>query len=322
MSSCSLASAISSFFSTVSLVSWICAQMPQIYTNYTTKSAEGISPLFLLLWFMGDFLSFTSCLLNDVVLPFQVYLSLFFICNDLALCYQYYYYNSVYPRKHMHKLASGGPVDDIDAHGVSHIADVHSQANAIHIRPKAGEVSESMSLSPSEESASSSFGSIGQTKRPGVTKVAAVSAFVHSGVANAMAISQDTEHSNFISTQAVGLFLAWCCTAVYVSSRLPQLYKNYKRKSVDGISPLLFGSALMGNLTYTISILTSCEFLLDSNKTAFFWRQLPYILGSSGTVVFDVAYFYQRYIYRNAGRNSSEMGLQPWDSNESRPEEW
>lgn len=321
MDNCSQVANVSSFFSTVSLLSWICAQMPQIFTNYKTKSAEGISPLFLLLWFMGDFLSFTSCLLNDVVLKFQVYLSLFFICNDLTLCYQYYYYNSVYPRKNLETISSSTePEEPVLSEGVSKIADVHSSTNHIHIRGHTNHDTETLSLSQSEGSESSSFGSTGRTKKAGFSSMAAVGTFINAGVANAMAIPKDGEVTT-LSKESLGLFLAWCCTAVYVSSRCPQLYKNYKRKSVDGISPLLFGSALIGNLTYTLSILTSCDFVEDSNKTQFFWRQLPYILGSSGTVVFDIAYFYQRYLYRDY-RLGGPVMLESWESIESRGEQW
>lgn len=331
MPSCSEALAVSHFFSTVSLLSWICAQMPQIYTNYKTKLAEGILPLFLLLWFMGDFLSFTSCLLNDVVLKFQVYLSLFFICNDITLCYQYYYYNSVYPRQHMQLAGIHAENETETSQGFSHVSSVHLATNTIHIRSHT-DATETLNLSQSEGSELSSFGSVTNPPNPKTSKLAAAGLLAHASVANALAPSEDfvstvsatissaASAASAASTESLGLFLAWCCTAVYVSSRCPQLWKNYKRKSVDGISPLLFGSALVGNLTYTCSILTSCEFVSDPNKTQFFWRQLPYILGSSGTVVFDMAYFYQRYIYRNSGTESSVMGLQPWEDSEER--EW
>lgn len=307
MSGCSTASSVSSFLSYLSLVSWICAQLPQIYTNYSSKSAEGISPMFLLLWFMGDFLSFTSCLLSDVVLQFQVYLSLFFLCNDFTLCYQYYYYNSVYPRKYPTRSLE----PETETVGVSHMAEYHT-ANSIHIR---SHPEETQSLSQSDGSASSSYNSV-DGKRQSFAKVATIGTMLNAGVSSAMALQPESELV-FLSKSTLGLVLAWGCTVVYVSSRCPQLYKNYLRKSVDGVSPLLFGSALVGNITYTLSILTSCAFLYDSNKVDFFWRQLPYILGSSGTVVFDIAYFYQRHIYRNAGSYSNVVGLEPWDSIES-----
>ena len=72
---------------------------------------------------------------------------------------------------------------------------------------------------------------------------------------------------------------------------MSSIIQNYKRKSVDGISPLLFASALMGNLTYTLSILTSCEFAFGSNRQDFILKELPYILGSAGTIVLILAIF-------------------------------
>lgn len=334
------ASGVSELFSTLSLTSWICAQLPQIIANYRTKSAEGISPLFLLLWFLGDFLSFSSCLLNDAALNFQVYLSMFFLANDLTLCYQYYYYNSVYPRKHFHSLSQ----NDMESQpqsayiGATHSTEIHDQMGAIHIR-QTGHMgkpirdsfnannteiatkeavptpSSSLSSCDDDKATSRGFGSTGTSPKLG--KMAATAGMLlHTGVTQALA----TESTNGVLVssykETLGLVLAWGCTCVYVSSRCPQLYKNYLRKSVDGISPLLFGSALLGNLAYTLSVLTSCEFVSSDNRMEFFWKQLPYLLGSSGTILFDIAYFYQRYIYRESGRDSTEMGLQPWEEEE------
>jgi hypothetical protein len=36
----------------LSILSWLCAQLPQIITNYQNSSIEGLSPLFLTNWFM------------------------------------------------------------------------------------------------------------------------------------------------------------------------------------------------------------------------------------------------------------------------------
>lgn len=308
MPSCE-ASGLSEFFSTVSLVSWICAQLPQIISNYKNKTAEGISPLFLLLWFMGDFLSFTSCLLNDAALNFQIYLSLFFLANDITLCTQYYYYVSVYPRRRYLRVANHISREDntIDRRG----ADTKTTAIDIHSVPDLkGANGEPTSFSSLSSSEAKSFGSMEQTASVG--QILATSAVINAGVTNAFSTEVTILTASTSKTEVLALVLAWACTCVYVCSRCPQLYKNYKRKSVDGISPLLFGSALVGNLTYTISVLTSCEFLSAPNKSEFFWKQLPYLIGSSGTIVFDAAYFYQRYLYRFAGRDSMVIGLQPW----------
>lgn len=100
-------------------------------------------------------------------------------------------------------------------------------------------------------------------------------------------------------SDTLGVTLAWMCTIVYMLLRAPQLYHNWQRKSVDGLSPVLFTAALLGNVFYTMSILTDCQFRLPGpERWLFFVKELPYILGSSGTVMFDAAYFYQRWLYR------------------------
>ncbi|KAG5422190.1 hypothetical protein I9W82_001285 [Candida metapsilosis] len=301
MVSCSTFSFISSSFSVISCTSWIFAQLPQIITNYKLKSAEGISPSFLLLWFLGDFLSFTSCLMNDAVLNFQLYLSIFFLCNDVTLCFQYYYYNSVYPRT---VPSIYQPVVQVTSEEAADNKDVSIHNEGLVIKHKHNREHQSLN----DGSASSSYDS---TEESGsVLKNIAVAAVLNTGRASALSINSDSTNTAITSW---GLVLAWGCTFVYCSSRCPQLYKNYKRKSVEGISPMLFGSALLGNLAYTLSILTSCAFVYGENRADFIYKELPYIIGSSGTIVFDAAYFYQKYLYRYSGRNTSVMSLEPWE---------
>lgn len=308
MSDCLLLG-ISRLFSLISLISWICAQLPQIYTNYTTKSAEGISPAFLLLWFSGDFLSFLSCFLSDTTLKFQLYLSLFFLCNDITLCYQYYYYISVYSGKYLKENLeneqnySGNSI----VSSCSKTAEVHSSIGALHPRTH--------SIDPA--STSPDPGTFGSTPN-GLDKNISMNQVVTSAILNAGAVKAMTDGAVDVASvvsfkQHLSTFLAWGCTLVYVSSRIPQLLKNYERKSVEGMSPLLFSSALSGNLFYTLSILTSCDFLTSPNKHDYFMKQLPYILGSSGTIIFDMVYFYQRRIYKPIDLLRLEMGFENWE---------
>lgn len=116
--------------------------------------------------------------------------------------------------------------------------------------------------------------------------------------------SFSSSSSSSSSSYKIGRIIAWCCTFIYLSSRIPQLYKNYQRKSVSGINCILFASAVLGNLTYTLSILSSSDFIYNSNKLKFFINELPYILGSSGTIIFDLIYFYQRSLF---GENNSDF---------------
>ncbi|KAG8807290.1 hypothetical protein FRC17_004532 [Serendipita sp. 399] len=60
----------------------------------------------------------------------------------------------------------------------------------------------------------------------------------------------------------IGRISAWACTTLYLTSRLPQIWKNqlplkYTRKSVQGLSLALFVFAFLGNTFYVASILSS-----------------------------------------------------------------
>ncbi|KAJ9119676.1 hypothetical protein QFC22_003386 [Naganishia vaughanmartiniae] len=61
--------------------------------------------------------------------------------------------------------------------------------------------------------------------------------------------------SNSHYQRVIGRASAWICTTLYLTSRLPQIWKNYTRKSVEGLSILLFVFAFMGNATYVGSIM-------------------------------------------------------------------
>lgn len=81
--------------------------------------------------------------------------------------------------------------------------------------------------------------------------------------------------------QILGRISAWTCTTLYLTSRLPQIWKNvrtfsassllflislsqFARKSVEGLSMYLFIFAFLGNTFYVLSILSSPR--LDAPK--------------------------------------------------------
>ena len=132
----------------------------------------------------------------------------------------------------------------------------------------------------------SSYDSINDNDNGSIIKKSIVGAILNTGHAVALPISTETfckRDTEDKSTSSVGLYLAWGCT-----------------------------------LVYTLSILTSCEFAFGSNRQDFILKELPYILGSAGTIVFDIGYFYQKYLYRNSGRNTSAMTLESWSDIETR----
>ncbi|KAF9081650.1 hypothetical protein BGX23_000608, partial [Mortierella sp. AD031] len=106
----------------------------------------------------------------------------------------------------------------------------------------------------------------------------------------------------------LGRIFAWICTVFYLSSRMPQLWKNFTRKSVQGLSILMFFWAAMGNLSYTLSILNSADAVNPETRRKFLLEAVPYVLGSSGTLMFDVSIFCQWLYYTGKLR---VLGLRP-----------
>jgi uncharacterized protein with PQ loop repeat len=92
----------------------------------------------------------------------------------------------------------------------------------------------------------------------------------------------------------VGRFFAWVCAILYLASRVPQLYRNARRRSVEGLSMALFFFAFMGNFTYMLGIFANPHATRASMLEA-----VPYILGSGGTLIFDGAIFVQYAIFNS-----------------------
>lgn len=112
--------------------------------------------------------------------------------------------------------------------------------------------------------------------------------------------------------QLIGRISAWCCTTLYLTSRLPQIWKNvswrlptiiantpqFQRKSVEGLSILLFVFAFLGNVTYVLSIVLVPA--PEGEYSHYLLRALPYLLGSGGTLMFDLTIMVQSVVYGSA----------------------
>lgn len=104
----------------------------------------------------------------------------------------------------------------------------------------------------------------------------------------------------FIPTFILGDFFAWSSTFIFLSSRLPQILLNYKRRSVDGLSFVTFFNIIIANQLFLASVLIPLiDIETGSSRTVYFIKNLPWILGSSLTTVFDIIMFIQFLTYKN-----------------------
>lgn len=118
---------------------------------------------------------------------------------------------------------------------------------------------------------------------------------------NNQSLTTTSSNDSFELTQDnliwIGRVFAWSCTSLYLMSRIPQLLKNRRRQSVEGLSASLFIFAVGGNLTYASSILSHPGQTVDSLLEA-----LPYLIGSAGTLMFDFSIFCQFLFYKKADK--------------------
>lgn len=96
---------------------------------------------------------------------------------------------------------------------------------------------------------------------------------------------------------------SWTCTVLYMTSRLPQIWTNHIRRSVAGLSVLLFAAAFAGNALYTISILANPR-AVGEGSSAYLKESTPFLLGSGGTLIFDLVIMAQTWAFRVPERTS------------------
>ena len=88
-----------------------------------------------------------------------------------------------------------------------------------------------------------------------------------------------------------GEAFGYASVVFYIGSRFAQIARNYKRKSVEGLSTTMFVFAVLANLTYAAAI------ILAGNDQETIMSRLPWLMGSLGTVSLDIIIFIQSFLY-------------------------
>ncbi|CAO3626673.1 unnamed protein product [Cunninghamella blakesleeana] len=320
----------------LSILFWLNAQLPQVIENYKRGSSEGLSIKFLSIWLAGDSTNLIGCILTNQ-LPFQKYLGIYFVFIDICLLTQYIYYTKWrrQPKKknrvihyENESLPSNilsafqhpsvqtpllippnsiledelGPYSTSSSPGKWYTFDdilkipSNSSSNNSHL-------SSSVNSSKSKAFLAIMFFGFQLTRSTFVTNNYNPNNDNNNDMMMIHSMINEGNNDTFfqsLDTVAIGRIFAWVCTCLYLMSRIPQIRKNIKRRSVEGLSPSLFVFAALGNLTYTVSILLHPGHTRDSLMEA-----IPYLIGSAGTLTFDAAIFIQFLWY------SKKKSLQP-----------
>lgn len=114
-----------------------------------------------------------------------------------------------------------------------------------------------------------------------------------------LSTSDSNQVRAFTNKEIIGFTIGSVSSVLYLCSRLPQIFTNFKRKSTEGVSYFLFALVILGNTTYGLSVLLKNP---DGGQgeSSYMIHHLPWLIGSLGTLTLDVIISFQFFIYRNS----------------------
>jgi len=239
-------------------------QVPQLFENYRQKSAQGISLTFLCVWFVGDVANLIGALWARLV-PTVIALAIYFCIADTILIAQCVYYNTINAREDARlRQASTATVDEEEPllgrrtslNSESNIGLPGSRRRKSSAASKRVSGTEGQHLPKISEDPLDISGSAGKEWAKNLAAVFMICAVGASGWAiawqtrvwlpvaegNATGDGKPTP----LGAEIVGYFSAIC----YLGARIPQIVKNARERSCDGLSLLFFLLSVLGNLTY------------------------------------------------------------------------
>lgn len=298
--------ALSGVSSSTSLACWIVLLLPQLIEQWKVKSSDGISLGFIVIWFIGDLANLIGSLWANL-LPGVILLAVWFCFADGLLITSYIYYQNLNkklvnghgPRhKHRHGSASsatsaGGSQNDPTQPLLN-----GRRRGSSNGRRKSSLRRRRDSLTSIVDAPVTAKGSIlTQYVLPLVFVFAAglVGYFFSSGEVP----EPPTDDDDGLATGP--LVLGYLSAALYLGARIPQIYQNHKKRSVEGLSLLFFIFAMLGNITYSGGI------LFYRSDLHYIVLYLPWLLGSLGTIFEDIIIMIQFYVYNTARGSDSAI---------------
>lgn len=328
---CDISSEVSFGLGIVSLLCWGIAEIPQIITNFQTKSGHGVSLALLLTWVLGDVFNLVGCILEPVTLPTQLYTALLYTATTLVLVFQTIYYDYRNRRKNKQSFDDPGKESTDEKKPLDPKRDVSDTLAKPIFTSGARMDMRYMSARSMANSGSSPYSGVSylrtsksgppniatalhycsseddgdDTKNQKFNKTTAITiptctgygTFLISAVglpsqAKAMALYAQSTLQQQTGPNHFGMVLGWIMAAIYMGGRLPQIYLNIQRGNVEGLNPLMFIFALVANATYVGSILArSIEWYMIKANA-------PWLLDAAVCVLLDLLIIVQFVYYK------------------------
>jgi uncharacterized protein with PQ loop repeat len=247
-------------------------QVPQLIENYKSGSADGISLAFLTVWFIGDITNLAGALWAGLV-PTVIALAIYFCFADLVLISQCVYYNMKNSRRE--RKTSTRSTDSVEAPLLGRrdssnnigLPGSHRRDSVASRRRRASSLPTIMDV---EEG-----GSEWVKNTLSVFGICAVGAAGwaiawKTGVWAPQPTPDDAAGSD---TPLGASILGYASAVCYLGARIPQIIKNQRERSCEGLSLLFFMLSLLGNATYgagvsLVRILVSNNLLIRDRSSS------------------------------------------------------
>lgn len=256
------------------------------------------------MWLVGDILNVAGSILQGV-LPTTIALAVYYTIADIVLLIQIFLYNrkKILSEK-ITIISSSTPLleDEYSAGVTTDTILPRSKTSDTNLSTSHGTFDlEQDQYSSCDHSTASTASSIKSAKisfrRRVLINLLLVTGVIVAGITG-WAVSQFCHSATPSPSPSAplefnfwGQVFGWSCAPIYLSSRIPQIVLNFKRKSVEGVSFLFFLFACLGNLNFIISIIsldTSWKYLLINGS---------WLAGSAGALFMDIIIFFQFWIY-------------------------
>jgi uncharacterized protein with PQ loop repeat len=248
-------------------------QVPQLIENYRQGSAEGISITFLVVWFIGDITNLIGAVWAGLV-PTVIALAIYFCFADLILISQCVYYNALNARRD--RKLSQMTAESSDSAEQPLLQRSSSFANSRRRRSSLGLPGSQRRRSSQASRRRSSLAAIVEEESgskawfKNAVSIFLVCAAGTAGWAIAWksnvwhpAPEESADPSKGVHHTALGAeILGYISAVCYLGARIPQIIKNQRDRSCEGLSLLFFLLSLLGNFTYGAGVGLTAGFVI------------------------------------------------------------
>ncbi|EFC36635.1 predicted protein [Naegleria gruberi] len=209
----------------LSILTSMISLFPQIIKNFTLKSSAGLSIYVFVIWMIGDITNLVGCILTNQ-LATQIYLAAYYVAMDVIIISQYIWYEFKFEqfKKLLERVRNWKKSNESSKHATSSLQTSTSGSTSTEM------TTTQKTILPSHY--------LPNLLTLIIVILMIVMAELTQGEEEIMMMVQScvssTEQPQYL--YILGIVCSYISCICYVAALAPQVYKNYKRKGVKGLS--------------------------------------------------------------------------------------